>query len=170
MNESVWFICACVDLVNLRLMSITYFLYLFLFSGLEYSLTFLVHQRFNYTRQVTSLSLSFFHSWAVLLFSLLPHSMQQGKMFLFIGIIMVLVQGGLTLHNFIRLIVEWCRSSDYERGILCLMKLMIVHKHRSLQKSSLNFHLWTSSSPEMHTRGIPYSEQLYLLTTGTDLL
>ena len=38
-------------------MSITYFLYLFLFSGLEYSLTFLVHQRFNYTRQVTSLSL-----------------------------------------------------------------------------------------------------------------
>lgn len=38
------------DLFNLRLMSVAYFLYLFLFSGLEYSLTFLVHQRFNYTR------------------------------------------------------------------------------------------------------------------------
>lgn len=31
-------------------MSVAYFIYLFLFSGLEYSLTFLVHQRFHYTR------------------------------------------------------------------------------------------------------------------------
>lgn len=58
-----------IDLGNLRLMSAAYFIYLFLFSGLEYSLTFLVHQRFHYT------------------------SMDQGKMFLFIGIAMILVQG-----------------------------------------------------------------------------
>jgi len=38
------------ELRNLRLMSVAYFIYLFLFSGLEYSLTFLVHQRFHYTR------------------------------------------------------------------------------------------------------------------------
>lgn len=56
-------------LVNLRLMSAAYFAYLFLFSGLEYSLTFLVHQRLNFT------------------------SMQQGKMFLYIGVIMIAVQG-----------------------------------------------------------------------------
>jgi MFS family permease len=58
------------DLRSLRLLGICYFLYLFLFSGLEYSLTFLTHQRFNYTR------------------------MEQGKMFLFIGLVMILVQGG----------------------------------------------------------------------------
>lgn len=58
------------DRSNLRRLGIVYFLYIFLFSGLEYSLTFLVHQRFNYT------------------------SMDQGKMFLFIGVVMIAVQGG----------------------------------------------------------------------------
>lgn len=58
------------ELSRLRMMSAAYFLYLLLFSGLEYSLTFHVHQRFQYTR------------------------MQQGQMFLFIGILMSLVQGG----------------------------------------------------------------------------
>jgi len=46
-------LCLCIsssELRNLRLMSVAYFIYLFLFSGLEYSLTFLVHQRFHYTR------------------------------------------------------------------------------------------------------------------------
>jgi MFS family permease len=38
------------DISKLRWIGFTYFLYLFLFSGLEHSLTFLVHQRFNYTR------------------------------------------------------------------------------------------------------------------------
>ncbi|RWS27459.1 major facilitator superfamily domain-containing protein 10-like protein, partial [Leptotrombidium deliense] len=46
-----------------------YFLYLLLYSGLEYSLSFLTHLRFNYT------------------------SMQQGKMYLFCGILMTLIQG-----------------------------------------------------------------------------
>ncbi|XP_033633557.1 major facilitator superfamily domain-containing protein 10-like [Asterias rubens] len=54
----------------LRLLGVCYFFYLFLFSGLEFTLTFLVHRRFQYT------------------------SMQQGKMFVFIGAIMALVQGG----------------------------------------------------------------------------
>jgi MFS family permease len=58
------------DLRSLRRLGMAYFFYLFLFSGLEYSLTFLVHQKFNYT------------------------SMQQGKMFLFIGVLMAAVQGG----------------------------------------------------------------------------
>jgi MFS family permease len=58
------------DVKSLRRLGLGYFLYLFLFSGLEYSLTFLTHQRFNYTR------------------------MEQGTMFLFIGLVMILVQGG----------------------------------------------------------------------------
>ncbi|XP_074601257.1 major facilitator superfamily domain-containing protein rtet [Brevipalpus obovatus] len=47
-----------------------YFLFLFLYSGLEYTLTFLAHQRFEYTR------------------------MQQAKMFLFNGLLMTILQGG----------------------------------------------------------------------------
>lgn len=53
-----------------RQIGLCYFLFLFIFSGLEFTLTFLVHHRFQYT------------------------SMQQGKMFVFIGLIMALVQGG----------------------------------------------------------------------------
>lgn len=52
-NHTVTLCYVCVspsELRNLRLMSVAYFIYLFLFSGLEYSLTFLVHQRFHYTR------------------------------------------------------------------------------------------------------------------------
>ncbi|NWI13791.1 MFS10 protein, partial [Crypturellus soui] len=55
---------------NLKILGLAYFLYLFLFSGLEYTLSFLTHQRFQFS------------------------SMQQGKMFFFIGITMALVQGG----------------------------------------------------------------------------
>ncbi|CAH2299687.1 major facilitator superfamily domain-containing 10 [Pelobates cultripes] len=57
-------------LQNLRVLGLVYFLYLFLFSGLEYTISFLTHQRFQFT------------------------SMQQGKMFFFIGITMALIQGG----------------------------------------------------------------------------
>ena len=55
---------------RVRLLGVAYFLFLLLFSGLEYSLTFLTHHRFHYT------------------------GMEQGKMFLYIGIIMIAVQGG----------------------------------------------------------------------------
>ncbi|GAV02226.1 hypothetical protein RvY_12819 [Ramazzottius varieornatus] len=54
----------------LRKMGVTYLLFLFFFSGLEFTLTFLMHNRFDY------------------------NSVQQGRMFLFIGIIMIAVQGG----------------------------------------------------------------------------
>ncbi|GIY06489.1 major facilitator superfamily domain-containing protein 10 [Caerostris darwini] len=54
----------------LKKIGLTYFLFLFIYSGLEYSLSFLTHMRFNFT------------------------SMQQGKMYLFSGLIMIFVQGG----------------------------------------------------------------------------
>ncbi|XP_039606802.1 major facilitator superfamily domain-containing protein 10 [Polypterus senegalus] len=58
------------SLQNLKILGLVYFLYLFLFSGLEYTLSFLTHQRFQF------------------------NSMQQGKMFFFIGITMAVIQGG----------------------------------------------------------------------------
>ncbi|XP_048365217.1 major facilitator superfamily domain-containing protein 10 isoform X1 [Sphaerodactylus townsendi] len=57
---------------NLKVLGLVYFLYLFLFSGLEYTLSFLVHQHFQFS------------------------SMQQGKMFFLIGITMAVIQGGYT--------------------------------------------------------------------------
>ncbi|RVE67903.1 hypothetical protein OJAV_G00086430 [Oryzias javanicus] len=53
---------------KLRVLGLVYFSYLFLFSGLEFTLSFLTHQRFQFT------------------------SMQQGKMFFFIGVIMALIR------------------------------------------------------------------------------
>ncbi|XP_013396076.1 major facilitator superfamily domain-containing protein 10 [Lingula anatina] len=58
------------DLDQMQRIGLVYFLYLFLYSGLEFTLTFLTHNRFQYD------------------------SMKQGKMFFFIGIIMSIVQGG----------------------------------------------------------------------------
>jgi len=55
---------------SLRRLGLIYFLYLFLFSGLEFTLSFLAHHRFSFTR------------------------MQQGKMFALLGFTMALVQGG----------------------------------------------------------------------------
>ncbi|CAL8348112.1 unnamed protein product [Lota lota] len=55
---------------KLQVLGLVYFSYLFLFSGLEFTLSFLTHQRFQFT------------------------SMQQGKMFFFIGVIMMSIQGG----------------------------------------------------------------------------
>ncbi|XP_016403226.1 major facilitator superfamily domain-containing protein 10-like, partial [Sinocyclocheilus rhinocerous] len=55
---------------NLKVLGLVYFTYLFLFSGLEFTLSFLTHQRFQFS------------------------SMQQGKMFFFMGITMAVIQGG----------------------------------------------------------------------------
>ncbi|XP_061674463.1 major facilitator superfamily domain-containing protein 10 isoform X2 [Syngnathoides biaculeatus] len=55
---------------RLKVLGCVYFCYLFLFSGLEFTLSFLTHQRFHFT------------------------SMQQGKMFFFIGVTMASIQGG----------------------------------------------------------------------------
>lgn len=65
-----------------------YFHFLFLYSGLEFTLCFLTHLHFNYSRSVFILTLQ----TATLTFG---HSMQQGKMFLFMGTVMALTQGGL---------------------------------------------------------------------------
>lgn len=48
-----------------------YFMYLFLYSGLEFTLCFLTHIRFQYD------------------------SIQQGKLYFFSGIIMIIIQGKL---------------------------------------------------------------------------
>ena len=63
----------CADAAQqtaLRHIGLVYFLYLFIFSGVEFTLTFHCHTRFAYT------------------------SMQQGYMFLYMGVLMALVQGG----------------------------------------------------------------------------
>ncbi|KAJ9578740.1 hypothetical protein L9F63_005029, partial [Diploptera punctata] len=57
------------DLKELQRLGFIYFIYLFLYSGLEFTLTFLTHHTFNYT------------------------SMQQGWMFFVIGLTMALMQG-----------------------------------------------------------------------------
>ena len=56
------------ELASLITLGRSYFLYLFLYSGLEFTLTFLTHLRFGFT------------------------SMDQGKMFLFIGTLMSIIQ------------------------------------------------------------------------------
>ena len=48
-----------------------YFLFLFLYSGLEFTLTFLTHTRFDF------------------------NASQQGRMLLYVGILMAFFQGGL---------------------------------------------------------------------------
>ncbi|KAF5280802.1 hypothetical protein FQR65_LT14948 [Abscondita terminalis] len=58
------------DIIQLRRLGMVYFIYLFIYSGLEFTLTFLTHHTFQY------------------------NSMQQGWMFFGIGIIMAIIQGG----------------------------------------------------------------------------
>ncbi|XP_065314285.1 major facilitator superfamily domain-containing protein 10-like [Gordionus sp. m RMFG-2023] len=59
-----------IEKSKLQSLGCVYFLYLLLFSGMEFTLTFFTHLRFKY------------------------NSMDQGKMFCFIGFVMVIVQGG----------------------------------------------------------------------------
>ncbi|KAH8343806.1 hypothetical protein KR059_010004 [Drosophila kikkawai] len=59
------------DIEALRSIGLIYFLYLFLYSGLEFTVTFLMYHKFGYT------------------------SMDQAKMFLTTGVIMTLLQGSV---------------------------------------------------------------------------
>nr|CAB3263791.1 major facilitator superfamily domain-containing protein 10-like [Phallusia mammillata] len=77
---------------SLKQLGAIYFLYLFLFSGLEFTLTFLAHRRFSFTR------------------------MDQGKMFALLGFIMALVQGG-----YIRRKMEGKEKQLAIRGMTCLI-------------------------------------------------
>ncbi|VDN03791.1 unnamed protein product [Thelazia callipaeda] len=56
---------------KMQLYGRAYFLYIFLYSGLEFTLSFLTHTRYSYD------------------------SMQQGRMYFFIGALMIITQGGI---------------------------------------------------------------------------
>ncbi|XP_013879681.1 major facilitator superfamily domain-containing protein 10 [Austrofundulus limnaeus] len=82
---------------SLQVLGLVYFCYLFLFSGLEFTLSFLTHQRFRFT------------------------SMQQGKMFFFIGVIMALIQGG-----YARRIKPGQHISAVQRAMVILIPAFIL--------------------------------------------
>jgi len=53
MRLSRYFVyCVIIELQRMQQISIIYFLYLFIFSGLEFTLTFLTHNRFDFNRYV----------------------------------------------------------------------------------------------------------------------
>ncbi|XP_067135030.1 major facilitator superfamily domain-containing protein 10-like isoform X2 [Centruroides vittatus] len=85
------------DLRILQNVGFIYFIYLLLYSGLEYSLTFLTHVRFNYT------------------------SMQQGKLYFFSGIIMMIVQGG-----YVRRISSGNESKTAVIGLMSIIPSFII--------------------------------------------
>ncbi|XP_021533314.1 major facilitator superfamily domain-containing protein 10 isoform X5 [Neomonachus schauinslandi] len=85
------------QLGSLRRLGLVYFLYLFLFSGLEYTLSFLAHQRFQFS------------------------SLQQGKMFFFIGLTMATVQGA-----YARRISPGGEIAAVKRAILLLVPAFLL--------------------------------------------
>lgn len=85
------------ETTSLQQLGRVYFLYLLLYSGLEYTLTFLTHIRFDY------------------------NSVQQGKMFLYIGVIMACVQGG-----YVRRIPAGQEKKMALRGILLIIPSFII--------------------------------------------
>ncbi|XP_072593785.1 major facilitator superfamily domain-containing protein 10 isoform X2 [Vulpes vulpes] len=82
---------------SLRRLGLVYFLYLFLFSGLEYTLSFLAHQRFQFS------------------------SLQQGKMFFSIGLSMAAVQGA-----YVRRISPGGEITAVKRAILLLVPAFLL--------------------------------------------
>ncbi|XP_064344718.1 major facilitator superfamily domain-containing protein 10 isoform X6 [Camelus dromedarius] len=86
-----------VRLGSLRRLGLVYFLYLFLFSGLEYTLSFLVHQRFQFS------------------------SLQQGKMFFFIGLTMATIQS-----TYARRISPGREVAAVKRAILLLLPAFLL--------------------------------------------
>lgn len=79
------------DLTILRRLGFGSFIYMNIFSGLEYTITFLVFNRFNWDRLFDWLMRS---NRIIYVFFFLLFSMQQGKMFFMIGLCMALIQGG----------------------------------------------------------------------------
>jgi len=49
-----------LELQRIQQISVIYFLYLFIFSGLEFTLTFLTHNRFDFNRYVMFITFAFF--------------------------------------------------------------------------------------------------------------
>ncbi|XP_047574674.1 major facilitator superfamily domain-containing protein 10 isoform X15 [Lutra lutra] len=104
-------------LKSLRRLGLVYFLYLFLFSGLEYTLSFLAHQRFQFSSEAGALSQlqgpGAHRSPAP--------SLQQGKMFFFIGLTMAAVQGA-----YARRISPGGEIAAVKRAILLLVPAFLL--------------------------------------------
>lgn len=102
-------------LSHLRRLGLVYFLYLFLFSGLEYTLSFLTHQRFQFS------------------------SLQQGKMFFFIGLTMATIQG-----TYARRISPGGEIAAVKRAILLLVPaFLLIGWGRSLPVLGLGLLLYS---------------------------
>jgi len=85
------------DLNTVCGLGVVYFLFLFFFSGLEFTLTFLTHKNFKYS------------------------SMQQGMMFFFIGITMAIVQGG-----YVRRQAPGTEKKTALKGMAAIMPAMVI--------------------------------------------
>jgi len=86
----------------LRRVGVVYFLYLLIYSGLEFTLSFFTHLRFGYD------------------------SMQQGRMYFFSGLLMVLMQGG-----YVRRIAAEKQKSAAQLGLIIIIPsfLLIAFAH-----------------------------------------
>lgn len=85
------------DITILRRLGLASFFYMIIFAGLEFTITFLVYNRFNWT------------------------SMQQGKMFFIMGLCMALVQGG-----YVRRIPHGKEITAAMSGIIVLIPSFIL--------------------------------------------
>eukprot|EP00112_Aurelia_sp_Birch-Aquarium-sp1_P019008 Seg4618.2 transcript_id=Seg4618.2/GoldUCD/mRNA.D3Y31 product="Major facilitator superfamily domain-containing protein 10" protein_id=Seg4618.2/GoldUCD/D3Y31 len=86
-----------VDLIAKSQLTLIHFTYLLFFSGLEFTLTFLTHQRYGF------------------------ESRQQGLLFLYIGLVMLLVQGG-----YVRRVKHGKEKSVALSGMLCMIPSMVI--------------------------------------------
>ncbi|EDO49252.1 predicted protein, partial [Nematostella vectensis] len=85
------------ELQTVRAIGRVYFLFLFFFSGLEFTLTFLTHKNFQYT------------------------SMNQGMMFFYVGSVMATVQGG-----YVRRLPAGAEKKTAVQGIAVIIPGMIL--------------------------------------------
>ncbi|XP_045614000.2 major facilitator superfamily domain-containing protein 10 isoform X1 [Procambarus clarkii] len=74
-----------------------YFIYLFLYSGLEFTLTFVTHHKHSYD------------------------SMAQGRMFSFLGVVMALMQGG-----YVRRVKDGSEKSMANKGLMMMIPAFIL--------------------------------------------
>uniref|UniRef100_A0A8C2U6J5 Major facilitator superfamily domain containing 10 n=1 Tax=Coturnix japonica TaxID=93934 RepID=A0A8C2U6J5_COTJA len=140
------------NLQNLKLLGLAYFLYLFLFSGLEYTLSFLTHQRFQFS------------------------SMQQGKMFFFIGITMAVIQGGYArrikpgneiraVKRAILLLIPAFLFIGWAANVTLLSAGLLLYSFGELFKSTRNFSadLKKREKEKLHVLFQPMYQQLLCL-------
>eukprot|EP00092_Neocalanus_flemingeri_P004462 GFUD01004801.1.p1 GENE.GFUD01004801.1~~GFUD01004801.1.p1 ORF type:complete len:469 (-),score=113.46 GFUD01004801.1:294-1700(-) len=103
---------------DLQQIGLAYFIYLFLYSGMEFTLTFLTHIRFDFT------------------------PMQQGRMFLFVGIVMAVLQGG-----FVRRIPQGKEKKAAMGGLLLIVpSFAIVGSCQTIPQLYLGLGLYAVST------------------------